>query len=71
LNEALLREVGRTRESVAKILRDQSYRIFTIGLQALGESRDPIDPLFDEILCVPYERIEETMRLLPVLHAKH
>jgi FkbM family methyltransferase len=71
LNEALLCEVGRTRERVAKILRDQSYRIFTIGLQALAECRDSIDPLFDEILCVANERIEETMRLLPIVHAKH
>ena len=71
LNDALLREVGRTRETVADSLREQGYRIFGIGLDGLDESSDLISPLFAEILCVPSDRLDETMNLLPKSRSKH
>lgn len=71
LNDELLHEVGQTRESVANTLREQGYRIFAIEPDGLDESSDLIDPLFAEILCVPSDRFEETMSLLPRSRAKH
>ena len=70
LNDELLREVGRTRESVTDSLREQGYRIFAIGLEGLDESSELIDPLFAEILCVPSDRLEETISVLPRSRAK-
>jgi FkbM family methyltransferase len=71
LNDELLREVGRTREIVAHTLRDQGYRIFPLGLKSLDESRDLIDPLSLEILCVPSDRLEEAASVLPGLSTKY
>ncbi len=71
LNETLLGELGQSREIVANTLRDQTYRIFTIGPETLEECGDSINPLFDEFLCVPSDRIAETKRLLPNLCSKH
>ena len=71
LNSALLREVGRTRDSVTNSLREQGYRIFGIGFDGLDESGGSIDSLFTEILCVPSDQTEETMRLLPRWRGKH
>jgi FkbM family methyltransferase len=71
LNDELLREVGRTREGVTDSLREQGYRIFAIRLDGLDESSELIDPLFAEILCVPSDRLEETIRVLPRSRAKH
>jgi FkbM family methyltransferase len=65
LNDALLKEVGRTRGSITDSLREQGYWVFAIKLKGLEESTDLIDPLFAEILCVPSDRLEETMTLLP------
>jgi FkbM family methyltransferase len=71
LNDELLRAVRRTRESVTDSLREQGYGIFAIGLNDLDESSDLIDPMFAEILCVPSDRLEETMSLLPMPRGKH
>jgi FkbM family methyltransferase len=70
LNDELLREVGRTRKSVTGSLREQGYRIFAISLDGLDESSELIDPLFAEILCVPSDRLEETISVLPRSRAK-
>jgi hypothetical protein len=71
LNDELLREVGRTREIVAHTLRDEGYRIFPLGLKSLDESRDFIDPLSFEILCVPSDLLEEATSMLSDLRTKH
>ena len=71
LNDNLLREVGQTRANIADSLREQVYRLFAIGPKDLYESRDVIDPLFNEILCVPSERLEESMAAIPTMRPIH
>jgi FkbM family methyltransferase len=71
LNDELLREVGRTRETVTNSLREQGYLIFAIGTDGLDKRTDLIDPLLAEILGVPSDRLEATMTLLSRSRAKH
>ena len=71
LNDNLLREVGQTRAIIADSLREQAYRIFTIGPKDLCECQDVIDPVFSEILCVPSDRLEESSYALPTQRTKH
>jgi FkbM family methyltransferase len=71
LNEGLLLEIGRTRESVVATLRDKGYRIFPLGFERFDESCDLINPLPLEFLCVPSERLEVTMSVLPRLRPKY
>jgi len=71
LNDQLLREIGQTRAIVADTLRDQAYQILAIGLKNLYQCRDLIDPIFTEILCVPSDRLEESMCALSKLRTRH
>jgi FkbM family methyltransferase len=71
LNDHLLGQVGQTRAIIADFLREQAYRIFAIGPKDLYETREAIDPVFSEILCVPSERLEESMAAIPTMRPKH
>jgi hypothetical protein len=42
-----------------------------LGRLTSYESRDVIDSLFNEILCVPSERLEESMAAIPKMRPKH
>ena len=70
LNDNLLREVGKDRAIIADSLREQAYRLFAIGPKDLYESRGVIDPAFSEILCVPSERLEESMAAISTMRPK-
>ena len=64
LNDQLLRDIGRPKETVIASLRDNSYRIFGISLAAgLNEASRDTAVIPPEVLCVPSEKIEEATGL--------
>ena len=70
LNDQLLREAGYSKDSIAKTIRDNQYRIFTMNSEGLEEFSDSDGLISPELLCLPLDRFEEAnaalQRVLPV-----
>jgi hypothetical protein len=59
LNDLLLREVGRPKETVIGSLRETNYGIFQVDPAGLEEVQNTNGVLSPEVLCVPVEKIDE------------
>ena len=68
LNDDLLREVRRPRETVIATLRDQKYEICALASQKIKKSENTGQGLSPEVLCIPTERIAKIRPCLDSLH---
>lgn len=68
LNDELLREVGRPKEAVIASLQDQGYLICRLGLEMNKKRGNVSNALSPEVLCPPFEQVEEARKTMSYLH---
>jgi FkbM family methyltransferase len=64
VNDQLLREVGYSKDAIAKTIRDNKYRIFAMnseGLEEFGDSDGMVSP---ELLCLPEDGFDDAKAAL-------